>query len=365
MEIKEMDLEQVETRLAEVKDLLHTDGADLDALETEIRSLKERRAEINADIEKRKAEINDVINNGVEVETFEKEEVRKKMELKELRNTQDYINAYAEYVKGNDKQIRMLITENAGETVTGNRIAVPTYVEDRIWTDWANSPILSRIRKVFIEGNYKVGYEASATGAVFHEEGTNAPQEEQLVINYVEFIAKYLKKWIKVSDTVMALKGQAFIDYLFDEFGHQIALALENAIVAEIEASSLTADVTHAIDADATLYGLGALSDEATNPVVIISKANYVAIKSQRTSAGIRVEDPFEGLEVLFNNTATGVLVGDLDGVVANFPEGMDFKYIVDDKSLAEQDLIKIVGKLLVAVHLVRPNGFALVKPQA
>ena len=365
MEIKEMDLEQVETRLAEVKDLLHTDGADLDALEAEIRSLKERRAEINADIEKRKAEINDVINNGVEVETFEKEEVRKTMELKELRNTQDYINAYAEYIKGNDKQVRQLITENAGESVTGNRIAVPTYVEDRIWTDWANSPILSRIRKVFIEGNYKVGYEASASGAVFHEEGTNAPQEEQLVINYVEFIAKYLKKWIKVSDTVMALKGQAFIDYLFDEFGHQIALALENAIVAEIEASSLTADVTHAIDADATLYGLGALSDEAANPVVIISKANYVAIKAQRTSAGIRVEDPFEGLEVLFNNTATGVLVGDLDGVVANFPEGMDFKYIVDDKSLAEQDLIKIVGKLLVAVHLVRPNGFALVKPQA
>ena len=118
MEIKEMDLEQVETRLAEVKDLLHTDGADLDALETEIRSLKERRAEINADIEKRKAEINDVINNGVEVETFEKEEVRKTMEIKELRNTQEYINAYAEYIKGNDKQVRQLITENAGETVT-------------------------------------------------------------------------------------------------------------------------------------------------------------------------------------------------------------------------------------------------------
>lgn len=365
MEINTMDLEQVETRLAEVKDLLHTDGADLDALESEIRSLKERKAEINADIERRKAEVNEVINTAVEVKTFEKEEVRKTMEIKELRNTQEYINAYAEYIKGNDKQVRQLITENAGESVTGNRIAVPTYVEDRIWTDWANSPILSRIRKVFIEGNYKVGYEASATGAVFHNEGTNAPQEEQLVINYIEFVAKYLKKWIKVSDTVMALKGQAFIDYLFDEFGHQIALALENAIVAEIEASSLTADVTHAIDADATLYGLGALSDEATNPVVIISKANYVAIKAQRTSAGIRVEDPFEGLEVLFNNTATGVLVGDLDGVVANFPEGMDFKYIVDDKSLAEQDLIKIVGKLLVAVHLVRPNGFALVKPQA
>lgn len=364
MEINAMDLEQVETRLAEVKELLHTDGADLDALESEIRSLKERKAEINADIERRKAEVNEVINTAVEIKSFEKEEVRKTMEIKELRNTKEYIDAYAEYIKGNEKQIRQLITENAGESVQGNRIAVPTYVEDRIWTNWGNTPILSRIRKVFVEGNYKVGYEALATPASIHEEGTNPPIEEQLTINYVEFISKYIKKWIKVSDNVMTLKGQAFIDYLFDEFGHQMALALENMIVAELQSSTLTESVTHALDGDAVLYGLGALSDEATNPVAIMSKDTYVAIKSIRTTAGARIEDPFEGLDVLFNNSVTGVLVGDLDGVVANFPEGMDFKYIVDDKSLAEYDLIKIVGKILVSVHLVRPNGFALVQPE-
>lgn len=365
MEIKDMQMSDIEERAKEIETLMNQEGADVEALSAEVEELEARKANLRAEIEARKAEINDVINNGVEVETFEKEEVRKKMDIKELRNTQEYIDAYAEYIKGNDKKVRMLITENAGETVQGNRIAPPTYVENRIWTDWDKSPILSRIRKVFVQGNYKVGYEASATGAVLHAEGTNAPAEEQLVINYIDFVAEYYKKWIKVSDNVMALTGQYFIDYLFDEFGHQMAVALENAIVAELEASTLTAKVTHALDGDAVLYGLGALSDEATNPVVIMSKATYVAIKSIRTTAGSRLEDPFEGLEVLFNNTATGVLVGDLDGVVANFPEGMDFKYIVDDRSLAEQDLIKIVGKILVALHLVRPNGFALVKPQA
>ena len=365
MEIKDMQMSDIEERAKEIETLMNQEGADVEALSAEVEELEARKANLRAEIEARKAEINDVINNGVEVETFEKEEVRKKMDIKELRNTQEYVDAYAEYIKGNDKKVRMLITENAGETVQGNRIAPPTYVENRIWTDWDKSPILSRIRKVFVQGNYKVGYEASATGAVLHAEGTNAPAEEQLVINYIDFVAEYYKKWIKVSDNVMALTGQYFIDYLFDEFGHQMAVALENAIVAELEASTLTAKVTHALDGDAVLNGLGALSDEATNPVVIMSKATYVAIKSIRTTAGSRLEDPFEGLEVLFNNTATGVLVGDLDGVVANFPEGMDFKYIVDDRSLAEQDLIKIVGKILVALHLVRPNGFALVKPQA
>lgn len=357
-----MELEAIETRLKEINELLGDENADVDALQAEVRSLKEQRETALEEIKQRKAEVNEVLAEAKEVETFGKEEVRKTMDIKELRNTQEYINAYAEYIKGNDKAIRMLITENAGEAVQGNRIAVPTYVENRVWTDWDNSPILSRIRKVFVKGNYKVGYEASATGAVLHAEGTNAPQEEQLVINYIDFVANYYKKWIKVSDNVMALTGSFFIDYLFDEFGHQMAVALENAIVAELQTSTLTVAVTHAIDGDAVLAGLGALSDEATNPVAIMSKATYVAIKSIRTTAGARLEDVFEGLEVLFNNNVTGVLVGDLDGVVANFPDGMDFKYIVDDRSLAEQDLIKIVGKILVAIHLVRPNGFALVR---
>jgi hypothetical protein len=151
------------------------------------------------------------------------------------------------------------------------------------------------------------------------------------------------------------------MSYLMDEFGHQLAVALENAVVAEIIASELSAKVTNPIDNTAAMAGFAALSDEAVNPVVIISKANYAAIMNARTTAGSKIEDPFNGMEVLFNSTVTGMLVGDLDGVVANFPEGEDFKFIVDETSLAEQDLVKIVGKILVAIHLVRPNGFAVV----
>jgi hypothetical protein len=112
------------------------------------------------------------------------------------------------------------------------------------------------------------------------------------------------------------------------------------------------------------MAAFAALSDEAANPVVIISKANYAAIMNERTTGGNKIEDPFNGFEVIFNNTVTGLLLGDLDGVVANFPEGEDFKFIVDDKSLAEADMIKIVGKVLASIHLVRPNGFAVVTPE-
>lgn len=357
MEIKEMQMSDIEKRSAEIEELLKSEDADIDSLTKEVEEMEARKAQILAEVEQRKQEMADALKNAKEVEEIPQERTNK-MDIKEFRNSPEYIDAFAEYIKGNDKEMRtLLLSENVEGTV-----AIPSIVEDRIWTDWDKSPILSRVRKVFVKGNYRVGYEASATGAVIHTEGTNAPQDETLTLAYIDFVAKYVKKWIKVSDTVLALRGEAFLNYLYDEFGHQIALAIENAIVAELIASSLTAKVTNALDSTAVMAAFARLSDEATNPVAIMSKARYAAILNERTTAGAKIDDPFNGMEVLFNNTLTnGILVVDLDGVVANFPEGLDFKFIFDEKSLAEADLIKIVGKVMMDAHLVRPNGAAYV----
>lgn len=368
MEIKEMQMSDIEQRSAEIEELLKSEDADIESLTKEVEEMESRKAEILAEVEQRKKEMAEALKTAKEVEPIKVEE-RKKMDIKELRNTPEYIDAFAEYIKGNDKQMRSLMaeyranTDNApllSENVSGV-VALPTIVEDRIWTDWDKSPILSRVRKVFVKGNYKVGYEQRATGAVIHTEGAAAPNSEQLTLAYVNFVANYVKKWIRVSDTVLALRGEAFLNYLYDEFSHQMAITIENYIVNELMTSTLTASVTNPLDNTAVMAAFAQLSDEAQNPVVIISKANYAAIMNERTTAGAKIEDPFNGLEVLFNNNVTGILVGDLDGVIANFPEGMDFKFIFDDKSLAEADLIKIVGKVMMAAHLVRPHGFAYV----
>ena len=358
MEVNEMQMEDIQTRMSEIEKEIETDGADLEALNAEVDQLNARAAEIEARANSEKelrAKVASLNVKPVE-EIEEKEERKENMEIEKRAQLED---ALAEYLKGRatPEQRAMLLSTNA----TNGTVKVSDIVDDYIWTDWDKSSILSRVRKVYVQGNYSVGYEVSATGAVEHTEGANAPTEETLTLAYVEFVAKYFKKWIRVSDTVLALKGRAFLDYLFDEFGHQLAVALENAVVAEIEASTLSAKVTNPIDNTAAMAGFAALSDEATNPVVIISKTNYAAIMNARATTGAKIEDPFNGMEVLFNNTVTGMLVGDLDGVVANFPEGEDFKFIVDENSLAEQDLVKIVGKILAAIHLVRPNGFAVV----
>lgn len=354
MKIEEMQMSDIEKRSAEIEDLLKSEDADIESLTAEVEELETRKAKILADAEKRKKEADEALKNGKEFEPIEDE--RNNTMEKEFRNSPEYIDAYAEYIKGNDKEMRALLTTHAEGTVE-----VPDFVSDRIRTDWDNLPILRRIRKVTIKGDYKVQYEQSATGAVKHTEGAAAPAEEALVLGTVKFVNEYWKKWIKVSDSVLALRGEAFLDYLLREFEHQIGLALENGIVAEIVASSLSAKVTNPLDNTAVMAGFARLSDEANEPVVITSKATYAAIMNERATTGAKIEDPFNGLEVLFNNSVNGILVGDLNAVEANFPEGYEFKYIIDDKTYAEQDLVKIVGKIMASFHLVQPNGFAVV----
>lgn len=356
MNIKEMQMEDIEKRSLEIEEEMSKEDADIDSLTAEVGELENRKAEILAEVEQRKQEMADALKTAKEVEVIETEERTNTMD-KEFRNSKEYIDAFAEYVKGDDREMRKLLSEHASGTVE-----IPEYVADRIRTDWDRLPILSRVRKVNIKGDYTVQYESSATGAVKHTEGDEEhPAEETLVLGSVKFVAEYWKKWIKVSDTVLALRGEAFLDYLLSEFEHQLGLALENAIVAEITASPLAAQVTNPIDNTAVMAAFAQLSDEAANPVVIISKANYAAIMNERTTAGAKIEDPFNGLEVLFNNTVTGMLVGDLNGVEVNFPDGYDFKYIIDNMTYAEHDLVKIVGKVMAAMHLVQPNGFAVV----
>lgn len=354
MEIKTATNSELEMRIAEIEAAMTAEDADLEALSAELTEIEARKAELLEIEERRQEEARKIAEGEISGKSIENSDKEKESMNAEMRA--QMVDALAEYIKGTaTPEQRALLTTNA----TGGTVKVSDIVDDYIWTDWADSPLLSRIRKVSVPGNYSVGYEASATGAVKHTEGAAAPSEEVLELAYIQFIAEYFKKWITVSDTVLALKGQAFMDYLLREFGHQLAIALEDAIVAEIEASSLTAAVTNPIDNTAVMAGFAQLSDEARNPVVIISKANYAAIMNERTTAGAKIEDPFNGLEVLFNNTVSGMLVGDLDGVVGNFPEGDDFKFIVDDRSLAEKDMVKIVGKILASIHLVRPNGFA------
>jgi hypothetical protein len=69
--------------------------------------------------------------------------------------------------------------------------------------------------------------------------------------------------------------------------------------------------------------------------------------------------DPFEGIEVLFSDAATVPIIGDLSGVLANYPNGDEIQYKYDDRTLMTSDLVRVLGRKPVAIGVVGNNYFA------
>lgn len=378
-EIKSMNLDEVEARKAELgEELAEASNERLAEISAELDELEARKAELADMAEKRAALEARVMTEGTKVETFEEletiEERKEDKPMIEVRNTPEYIEAFARYIKNEDPtECRALLSDN----VSGGVVPVPSVVEDRVRTAWEKDGIMSRVRKTYIRGNLKVGFELSATGAVVHTEGAAAPTEETLVIGVVSLVPASIKKWITISDEVMDLTGEAFLDYIYDEVTYQIAhkaaADLVSAIATAGTASTATAVGVPAIKATTITQPLiaqamGKLSEEAADPVIIMNRETEAAFKGVQYS-GSFATDIFEGLPRVYSSALkafsaatsgdTYAIVGDLGrGAQANFPNGNEINIKFDDLSLAEKDLVKIVGREFVALGVVGPGCF-------
>lgn len=382
MEIKDMRIEDIEKRMSEIEVEKADPEADLEALTEEVRALKEQKNKLLTDAEARAKELNDIATGEVETETIKTfEEERKDMKEIEVRNTPEYIRAYAEYIKtGEDKECRALLTENGS-----GKVAVPELVDEIVRTAWERDDITRLVKKTYIKGNLKVGFEVSATEAAVHTEGAAAPSEETLVLGITELVPQSIKKWITISDEALDLTGEAFLRYVYDELTYQIAKKAAALLIADIEACGTVSTnsgsshlcavpvVSTASIAMATIAtALGSLSDDAANPVVVINKGTLAAFKAVQYAQGYGA-DPFEGLPVVFNSAVksfatattgeTFAIVGDFgNGAQMNFPNGEDITFKFDELSLAEQDLVKIVGREFVGHDVVAPNSFVKIQ---
>ena len=378
MDIKDMKIEDIEKRMAEITEEKEAPEANIEALTEEVRMLKEQKQKLIADAEERKAEL-DAIATGEEKteikETFEEE--RKTMADIEVRNSKEYIAAYANYIKtGKDEECRALLSENGS-----GKVAVPELVDEIVRTAWDKDEITRLVKKTYVKGNLKVGFELSADPAVVHTEGAAAPTEEKLVLGITELVPESIKKWITVSDEALDLSSEAFLRYIYDELTYQIAKKAANQIIADIEACgtvSTNSGYSHqcgvpkvaesSIALGSIAKAVAQLSDEAANPVVAMNKATWANFKTVQY-AGSYAVDPFEGLPVVFNNTIkaydvattgeTFAIVGDFGvGAQMNFPAGEEITIKVDELSLAEKDLVKFVGREYVGHDVVAPNAF-------
>ena len=380
MNLKEMQIEELEARKAELLESI--DSPEIDSME-KVDELRSEIEAVDAELEERKqiaaekAEVRKIVADGAgevieEVKTEKREET--KMTNAEIRNSEAYIDAFAEYIKSeNDAECRALLTENVGS----GTVPVPEFVYDIVKTAWEREGIMSRVRKVYMKGNLKVGFEISGDGAIVHTEGGAAIDPENLVLSVVELKPVSIKKCVQVSDEVYDLRGEEFLRYIYDELTYRIAKAAAGLLLANIASCGTVSTtglpaVPKVVSTQITLgliaSAIAQLSDEAANPTIMMNKLTYAAFKAAQYAASVPV-DPFEGFDVVFNSdiksfsaATTGesyVIVGDLDhGALANLPNGDEIEFKFDDISLKKQDLIEIMGREFVGVGVVAPNAF-------
>ena len=382
---------EIEQRKAEIDAALETPEADLEALGEEARKLAEESDQLNMQLEELRKqaeeaeEARNAVANGAG-ETKENVLEEKKMTIEELRSSKEYIDAYANYVKSelrgkpDDAELRALLTANAA---ANGQVPVPTMVDDIVRHAWENENILARVKKTGFAGNVKVAFERSADPAYVHAEGATAHTEEALTLGIVEIKPANIKKWITISDEMMETTGEGFLRYVYEELAYQVMKKLSYDVVSDIANCAYTSHQATAVGIptiqkdpglSTIVTAVANLSDEAQNLCVLINPLTKVAFH-EAYAAGNFAVDPFQGLPVITTGALPAIgtasagdvyaIVGDLSAEQVNFPAGEGLKLIEDPYSLAERDLVKLVGRVYAGHAVTAPGRLVRLSKEA
>ena len=380
--------EEIEARKLELRDEI--EGAEstekVEELTEEVNALVEEEGQLEEQ-EKEEEIATQLEEKSIVAKEIEVKKEEKKME--EFRNTKEYINAYAEYIKSNDdKELKSLITTNGYATGNSATIEVPDMVYDIVKTAWEREDLLAKVRRLSVKGNLKVQFEVSGDAAVKHQEGYGEVSEESLVLGVVSLTPISFKKWLSISDEALDLRGEDFLNYIYDEITYRIAKKIADELVGIVAAlpTSLSPNadgvydkvsankITKAPAVGTIAEAIANLSDETRDITVVMNKLTYAAFKEAQYANGYAV-DPFEGATVVFNNTlpayssasanAVYAIVGDFNhGALINTPNGDGIELKFDDTTLMTSDLVRILGRRFAGVNAVADKAFCnIAKP--
>ena len=376
-------IQEIETRKAQILEEMEKDGADLEALKKEMEELRKNAEEIQTAAQQadelRKAIAEGakgiVIGSTVQAEA-------KPMTEKEVRNSPEYLEAYANFIKtGNPVECRtVLLSKNAP---ANGQIPVPDILEGIIKTAWDKNELLNKVRKTYFRGNLRVPFELSATGAWKHVEGTTGLTEEEITIGIVTLTPHNIKKLVRFSDEAMAMGGEAFLTYIYEEVTYRVLTELVAEIIDKIDDLSTSNSAT-AIGIPKVKVAPGVmvlpnaatnLSEEAVDLCVVMNRLTEAKFNTAYASGQFAI-DPFAGFTKVYcsalpaYDTASEndmyALVGDLSAIQVNYPEGEGVVLKWDDLTYAEDDLVKVVGRQYGAFDVTAPGRLVkLTKPGA
>jgi HK97 family phage major capsid protein len=214
-------------------------------------------------------------------------------------------------------------------------------------------------------------------------EGTTGLTEEEITIGIVQLVPHNVKKLVRVTDECIAMGGEEFIRYIYDEVTYQILKELVKEIIDVIDDASTSNGATAVgIPKVKVAPGVMVLANAATN---LSEDANELCVVMNRlTEANFNTAyaggqfaiDPFAGFKKVYCSALPAydaasendmyALIGDMKAIQANYPEGDGVVIKWDDMSEAEDDLVKVVGRQYVGFGVTAPGRLVkLTKPGA
>ena len=378
MNLTEKTVEELESRQAEIaeenRDEMTTE--DIEARANELEAIKaelEARKKAAAEAEETRQKVAD----GKIGETKEEHREETKMTDLEMRGSAQYAEAYKKYIiTGDDKECRSLLTTNAS-----GDLPVPVLVEGIIKHAWESNAFLSRVRKTAFRGNLKVPFEKSADPAYVHTEGATGLTEEDLQLGIVTLTPANIKKWIKISDEAVAMGGEAFVQYVYEELAQRIMEKLASELVGKANAASTThgdtaigiPKITEAPGVMLVQDAAAQLSEEATDICVVLNPLTIQAFNAAYAAGNFAI-NPFDGVTVIkcsalpayasADTNAMYAIVGDLKAFQVNYPEGEGIVTKWDDLTYAEDDMVKVVARQYAGYGVTAPGRLVkLCKP--
>lgn len=375
----------VETRDALLKDVqgLEAEAKQIDA---DIVELNELRAQFENQ-ERAMGMVNNVSKANVE----------KRAQVEDKFDTPEYRKAYTDYIKTGD--INYIPQEYREGVNTGtSNVPIPTIFQGYVETAWEKYGKFSKlVNKTSIAAYLNIPFEQSADGANVHTEGADAPSEESITFGAIELKPAMVKKWISLTDELMAMSPEDFLRYIADELVYRVVKKVDDGIIVgaldtngkgivgiannantlsytkaltfntinEVIANLVTFDnLTVAMNPATFFDSIMGMTDLQGRPIYQIATDN--AGKPQYFVNGQKIE--FTLALPAFSAAdpnAVWAIVGDFDAYRLNLPEGDVVKTLVDPYTLATQDKVRMIGRIYAAGNVTRLKHFAQVKKPA
>lgn len=370
-----------------------------DALLNDVEALESEAKDIDTQVEELEELRNTLVKQEERMSLMDNvkpTKVEARNEAQDEFDTKEYRHAWVEMIKtGSMEAMKNL---RAGVYTGLSNVPVPTIFQSYVETAWEKFGKFSRyVTKSFVKGWLSIPTEASADGAVVHTEGAEAVSEEAITLGLIEIKPAMIKKWISLTDEIMAMTDDEFMRYIADELVYRVILKLDEGIikgaldtngkgvvgiVGNANTKSLSSELTFNVVNEAVaelntfddllvamnqktfFKNIMGLTDLQGRPIYQVASDNEG--KPRYFVGGLPVE--FTNALPAYDDADASdayIVVGNFRGYRLNLPAGDGVDTMVDPYTLATEDKVRMIGKIYAGGNVAKLGHFAQINVPA